>query len=132
VFLTIFGFGHTVGGMLMSTSHGPEEDAVLASLAAYRFNAMGTLRSHAELYRGQGFYLSLAVFLFAAMCWQLGTLSADAPQTVRRLLWLPASFTLGSTLLCLTYFFAAPLVTSALSFLAISIAMVMIARTTQA
>lgn len=128
VFLTIFGFGHTVGGMLMPTSHGPEEDAALAALAAYKFNTMGFVRSHADFYRGEGFYLSLAVFLFAAMCWQLGSLSVEHPQIARRMLWLPASFSLGSTLLCVTYFFTAPLVASALAFLAISIAMVMLTR----
>lgn len=132
VLLGVFFFGHTVGGMLMPTSHGPEEDAALAGLAAYRFNVMGFERSHAEFYRGEGFYLSLAIALFAAMCIQLGSLSVEQPRLALRLAWLPAAFCLGSTLLCITYFFTAPLMMSGLAFLAIVAAMLRLRSATSA
>jgi len=120
--LAVIALGHTLGAMLIPTSRGPAEDTLLAALAAYRFEIMGFNRSHAEFYRGEGFYLSLSLVLFAVLCWQLGTLCAEHPTIVRRLLPLPLAFSFFSTLLCVVYFFAAPLVCSALALLALVLA----------
>ena len=120
--LSFLFLGHTVGGMLLAKSHGAEEDKLLASLAAYEFDIMGFTRSHADFYRGEGWYLSLAVFCVAALCFQLASLSTEQPALVRRLVWLPLVFTIGSTLLSATYFFAAPLAASVVALVAVALA----------
>jgi hypothetical protein len=62
------------------------------------------------------------VFVMAALCFQLASLSSEQPALARRLLWLPLVFTLGSTALCVTYFFTAPLVASAVALVACALA----------
>jgi hypothetical protein len=122
VALSILFLGHTVGGMLFATSHGPEEDKLLEALRAYHFEIMGFSRSHADFYRGEGWYLSLAVFVVAGLCFQLASLTSEQPALVRRLMWLPLVFALGSTALCALYFFTAPLVASAVALVACALA----------
>lgn len=110
---------HTMGGMLFPVARGEEESNVLGLLASYRFEIMGFTRSHADFYRGEGFYLSLSMALFAALAWQLGTLADEQPATARRLLPIATAFAFGSTALCALYFFAAPLVFSAVATIAL-------------
>jgi hypothetical protein len=109
-FLGFFALAHT-GGMLAPT-RGAEEDAALAALAAFRFDMMGATRSHFDFYRGEGWYLTLAVAAMAATSWQLGAVVRDQPALARRLIWVPAIFSVVSGALCVVYFFPAPLVCS--------------------
>ena len=119
LFLSIIALGHTVGGMLIPTSHGIQEDVLLRGLAAYRFELMGVSCSHAEFYRGEGWYLSLSLVLFAAMCWMLSGLVDAQPKVVRSLLVFPGVFCIVSTVLCGLYFFPLPLINSALASIAL-------------
>ena len=40
--IAVFELGHTLGGMVLGKSHGSDEDALMASLATYRFDVMGS------------------------------------------------------------------------------------------
>jgi hypothetical protein len=110
--ITLFELGHTLGGMIFAESHGPEEDTLLAALATYRFDVMGSMRSHYEFYVGEGWYLSATLAMMIAMCIILSNAAGESPALVRRLSLVIALFFAVSAALCVKFFFIAPLVTS--------------------
>jgi len=111
----VFTLGHTLGGMIFATSHGPAGEAVLAALGAYRFDMMGTSRSHLDFYVGEGWYLTAALAVLVAMCWLLSDAAEESPALVRRLSLIIALFFVTSVGLCAAFFFIAPLVMSAVA-----------------
>ncbi len=115
VAIGIFELGHTLGGMMLAKSRGPAEDALMASLAAYRFDVMGSMRSHHDFYVGEGWYLSAALAVMMVMCWQLSNSSIESSALVGRLSLVIAVFFAISAALCAAFFFAAPLVMSAIA-----------------
>ena len=82
--ITLFELGHTLGGMIFAESHGPEEDTLLAALATYRFDVMGSMRSHYEFYVGEGWYLSATLATMIALCIILSNAAQESPALVRR------------------------------------------------
>lgn len=122
VAIALFDLGHTLGGMILAPSHGPEEDAVLASLAAYKFDVMGTMRSHADFYDGGGWYLTAILTALVVMVWQLSNAVGASPALVRRLTVVLALFFVASVGLCAKFFFAAPLALSAVAAVALGAA----------
>ena len=120
--ITLFMLGHTVGGMILAESHGPEEDALLESLRAYHFVIMGSTRSHFDFYRGEGWYLSATLIAMIALCWMLSNAVAESPALVRRLALVLALFFATSAVLCVMFFFAAPLTMSVIASLALGTA----------
>ena len=122
VAIAIFDLGHTVGGMILAPSHGAEEDALMASLAAYEFDVMGSMRSHAEFYEGEGWYLSATLTALLVMTWLLSSAVIESPTLVRRLSILFSIFFAVSAALCAKFFFAAPLVMSVIASLALGLA----------
>ena len=113
--ITIFELGHTLGGMIFAQSHGPEEDTVLEALKAYRFDMMGSTRSHYEFYMGEGWYLSVTLATMIAICWLLSSAATESPVLVRRLSLVISLFFASSVVLCALFFFPAPLIMSAIA-----------------
>jgi hypothetical protein len=113
--IAIFELGHTVGGMLLGKSRGPDEDAVMALLAAYRFDVMGSTRSHHDFYQGEGWYLSAALAAMIVICWQLSNSTIESPALVGRLSLVIAVFFATSAALCAVFFFVAPLAMSVIA-----------------
>jgi hypothetical protein len=116
--ILLFELGHTLGGMIFAESHGAEEDALMAALAAYRFDVMGSTRSHHDFYVGEGWYLSAALAAMLVICWQLSRSTVESPVLVGRLSLVLAVFFAASAALSATFFFVAPLVTSVVAALA--------------
>ncbi len=110
--ILLFELGHTLGGMIFAESRGPEEDALMASLAAFRFDVMGSMRSHHDFYVGEGWYLSAALAAMLVICWQLSRSTLESPVLVGRLSLVMAVFFASSAALSAAFFFVAPLVTS--------------------
>jgi hypothetical protein len=102
-----FTFGHTMG-MLNTTSRGPAEDALLATMRAVRFPIMGVTRSHWDFYQGFGFTVTILQALMAVLCWQLGSLSATNPAQARPLVLTLLAASAGIAAMSWIYFFAAP------------------------
>jgi hypothetical protein len=113
--MLLFALGHTFGGMIFSESHGPEEDALMASLAAYHFDIMGSSRSHHDFYTGEGWYLSATLVAMIAVCWLLSSATLESPGLVRCLSLVLALFFATSAGLCAAFFFAAPLLMSVIA-----------------
>jgi len=113
--VAVFDLGHTVGGMILGKSRGAEEDALMALLANYRFDVMGSSRSHRDFYLGEGWYLSAALTTMIVMCWLLSNSASESPVLVGRLALVIAAFFAISAALCGLFFFAAPLVMSGIA-----------------
>ena len=113
--IAVFELGHTLGGMVLGKSRGPDEDGLMASLATYRFEVMGSSRSHYDFYRGEGWYLSAALAAMVVVCWLLSNSTVESPALVRRLSLLIAVFFATSAVLCTAFFFAAPLLLSVIA-----------------
>src|SRR4051812_17804660 len=113
VAITIFALGHTLGAMIFGRSHGPEEDALMAALGAYRFDIMGSMRSQRDFYTGEGWYLSATLVALIVICWLLSSAARESPALVRRMSLVLALFFAASVALCVKFFFAAPLAMSA-------------------
>jgi len=114
--------GHTFGAMLGAMSQGPQEDALLQSLAAFTFDVAGSTRSHWDFYRGEGWYLSLTKVTWTVVLWLLSNAVTDSPVLVRRVTLVSTLFFAVGTALCIRYFFIAPLACSAIATLACGIA----------
>jgi hypothetical protein len=108
----LFDLGHTVGGMILAPSHGPEEDALMASLAAYKFDMTGSMRSHADFYAGEGWYLSAVLTALLVITWMLSSATLEATGLVKKLSVVLALFFAVSAALCFKFFFIAPLTMS--------------------
>lgn len=119
--------GHTFGGMLGAVSHGPEEDALLKTLAAYTFDIAGSTRSHWDFYRGEGWYLALTKVTFTIVLWLLSNAVAESPALVRRLTAVCTLFFAVGAGLCFRYFFIAPLACSVIATLACGAAWIRLA-----
>jgi hypothetical protein len=113
--IAVFELGHTLGGMVLGKSRGPDEDALMVSLATYRFEVMGSSRSHHDFYRGEGWSQSAALAAMVVMCWLLSNSTAESPALVRRASLVIAIFFAASAILCAVFFFAAPLVLSVIA-----------------
>jgi hypothetical protein len=120
--ILLFDLGHTLGGMILAPSHGPEEDELLAKLGAYTMDVMGSTRSHLDFYDGSGWYLSLTLTALLAITWLMSSAVDESPQLVKRLAVVLALWFGISAALCVVYFFAAPLVTSVIACAALTAA----------
>src|SRR5688572_29149887 len=105
--VAIFDLGHTVGGMLLAESRGPTEDALMAALASFHFDVMGSTRSHHDFYVGEGWYLSATLTALLVICWLLSNSAQESPKLVGRLSLVLALFLATSAALCAAFFFAA-------------------------
>lgn len=101
------------------TLGGPDAEAALEALGTHSFPIMGFTRTHLDFYRGDAWYLSLGLLVVAILTWQFGTRSVDHPALVRPLLIPVAAFAAVSVVLCVLYFFTAPLLCSTVAAAAI-------------
>ena len=119
-----FAFGHTAGGIPRAAVRGAQEQSLFAAMQSFRFDVMGATRSHWDFYQGFGLSISINLAILAVLMWQLGNLTRSDSQAARPLLFtLLISEILGG-LVSWQYFFAGPIVTSALVVLCLSMALV--------
>jgi hypothetical protein len=121
--LALFSIGHTLGSIAPHAGRGAEESALFTSMQGFHFQIMGFERSHWDFYRGFAFFLSLALAVLAVLAWQV----AAAAKRERRqalpmiiVLWV---FCLAQLGLSCSFFFTAPIVTSALAVVAATMAL---------
>ena len=118
----VFAFGHTAGGIPRKAIRGPQEQAIFDAMQAFRFDAMGTMRSHWDFYQGFGLTISVNLAILAVLIWQLGNLTRTDAEGARPLL---ATLLLSEILigvLSWRYFFAGPVITSLLVSICLSVA----------
>ena len=99
--------GHTYG-LLGAPPRSPEEAALFEAMRGFRFDVMGSSRTHWAFYFGLSLFLSVNLLLLAIVLWQMSSWVKTEPARYRLLI---ASFLAGYVVfaaLCWTYFFVAP------------------------
>ena len=107
VLLALFFLGHTAG-ILLSRSSGPEEDAVLQAMRAFRFDVMGSNRSIWDFYLGMNLFASLSLAILVVLVWQLANRVRVDSAGLRPLVATLFGGLVLMAVLCWKYFFAAP------------------------
>ena len=102
---------HTIGGVLSSPQHGPEEIAVVETMKAHTFNVMGSMRSYWDFNMGYGLSVTISLFVQALLFWQLGTMAKTNPAWTRPILALFFFNYIAMTVVVWRYFFIGPAVT---------------------
>lgn len=100
---------NTFAGLLSGTSENPEEVAILNSMKALRFDAMGSLRTYWDFYFGFGLFLTVNLLLLSVLMWQLAALVKAEPAKARPLILSLCIAFLAFAVLSSVYFFVAPL-----------------------
>ena len=103
----LFAAGHSLGGR---KDWSPiAENATLAAMRTFRFDAMGVNRSYLDFYLGFGFTISVFQVLQAVVLWQLAGLAKGDPSPYRATI---AAFAIAS-LACgvISWWFIFPLPT---------------------
>lgn len=114
VLIGLFALGHTVGFRQVDPGWGI--GPVIEGIRLVRFPTQGFSRTYWDFYVGFGLFVTVFLVFAALIAWQLGGMSAPELSRMRLGAWgLTLSFG-AVVLLCLRYFFATPLLFSALIF----------------
>lgn len=119
-----FAFGHTAGGIPSKAIRGPQEQAIFDAMRAFRFDVMGSTRSHWDFYQGFGLIISVNLAILAVLMWQLGSLSRTDPEGARPLVITLLLSEILIAVLSWRYFFLGPEVTSVLVSLCLGAAVI--------
>lgn len=120
--VSVFALGHTYG-MVAGTSRGLAEDAVMAAMQAFRFDLMGTERTHFEMYQGYGWFMAASAFLLVVALWQAGSLVRQFGTAVRPLVVTLGLGCAAYAALSAAFFFAVPALACGLGALAVGAAL---------
>ena len=101
---------NTFAGLLSGTSKNQDEVALLNSMKALRFDAMGSLRTYWDFYFGFGLFLTVNLLLISVLLWQLSSLVKAEPEIARPFIGLLCVAFLAFAVLSWLYFFIAPLI----------------------
>ncbi len=115
IVLGLFALGHTLGTASPKVTRGMRESIVFSAMQGFRFPVMGFERSHWDFYRGFAITASVTMAVMAVVAWQLSSLARRYPREA-----LPMAITLlvgcvGLLVLCWAFFFAVPVVFSAVA-----------------
>lgn len=110
--LVLFAIGHTLGFRRTDPRWGVE--SLVTSMRTARFAVQGIQRTYWDFYVGFGLFVTVFLLFAALLSWQLGGLPRDTLAGMPAVAWGLAVCLLLVTLLSARYFFAAPVVFSAL------------------
>lgn len=103
--LLIFFIGHTIGGMLLQKSLGPEADVVFESMKSVEFNFNGASCTWYGFWFGFGLTASAFKLLTAIIAWQLDKMPPEHWHLTSRIAWALVIAQLANTVLSWAYFF---------------------------
>lgn len=126
VLILLFAIGHTMGFQKTDPKWGV--DASLDSLRSIRFETQGFTRSYLDFFVGFGLFASVFLVFAAVFAWQLGGLTPQTLALMRGSAWSLAVCFLFLTILCWRYFFAAPVIFSAIITIVLTTAALLISR----
>jgi len=119
-----FAFGHTAGGIPRKATRGPQEQSIFDAMQAFRFDVMGTTRTHWDFYQGFGLIISVNFAILAVLMWQLGGFSRTDCEGARPLILTLLLSEILIAVLSWRYFFLGPEVTSILVTLCLGAALI--------
>jgi hypothetical protein len=114
VLLLLFAIGHTVG-FLKFVPPTPEGVAVRDAMDNVQFPFGSGKFTYGGFYRGFGLFCTAYLLFTAFLAWHLGGMAQTNPQTIVTLSWVFFALQLASIALSWKYFFAPPIVFSALA-----------------
>ena len=109
----VFAVSHTFG-LLSRNQPSREVGAVRAAMNSVHWRFMGAEITYGGIYIGFGLLLTAALLLSAFLAWHLGWLARSDPRAIGGLGWVFFGFALANLILSWIYFFAGPIVASAL------------------
>lgn len=86
-FLVLGDLAFLFGGLLSGASHGPEADAVLASMRSVEFSLLGATVTWGGMYLGYGLMVFVFVLFSSFVAWRLGGSSATERAARAPLAW---------------------------------------------
>ena len=109
----VFAVSHTFG-LLSRNQPSPEVGVVRAAMNSVHWRFMGAEITYGGIYIGFGLLLTAALLLSAFLAWHLGWLARSDPRAIGGLGWVFFGFAMANLILSRIYFFAGPIVASAL------------------
>ena len=109
----VFAISHTIG-LLSGKQPSPEVAAVRAGMDSVHWRFMGSDITYGGIYVGFGLLLTAALLFSAFLAWHLGGLARTNSQAIGALGWAFFLFGIANLALSWIYFFAGPIVASAL------------------
>jgi hypothetical protein len=120
VLSVLLALGHTAGGFQRWSP--PGETEVLRSMAAFRFDALGSNRSYLDFYLGFGYIISLYMLAQGLLLWQLASLASLPDARARPMVGTFLAVSIGATALDWALFFVAPTVLNLLISICLALA----------
>lgn len=121
VITVIFAAGHLMGAT--ESWSPPGETAVLQSMRAFEFDAMGSTRSYADFYVGFGLYIGVLLIAQAVLLWQLGALATVDERRVRPMVAALLIASVAGTVVSWQFIFLLPALFSAATGLCLGLAL---------
>lgn len=112
VLFFLFAVSHTFG--VLSTAPSPEVAAVRSAMDDVHWQFMGSRISYGGVYIGFGLFVTAALLMAGLIAWHLGELAQASPQAIGMMGWVLFAFSIASLVLGSVYFFAGPIIISAL------------------
>ena len=116
----LFAIGHTAG-FLTFRPKSAEGQAAIKAMAVV-FSEDGTRFSYDGFYTGFGLSVSLYMLFAAFLAWQLGALAKRDPAAVGPLAIAFCAMQVAQLIVCLVYFFTAPIIFESVIALALALA----------
>jgi hypothetical protein len=126
ILILLFAVGHTLGFRQTDPAWGI--DQTLAVLKRTTFPIQGFERTYYGFYVGAGFLVGLVMFFTAVVTWQLSRLPEATLVQLPWITWGLVVCYAGSLILSCRYFFAFPVIFSAVIFLCLAAAAAMVRR----
>lgn len=111
VLLFLFAVGHTVGFRQVDPAW--RVDSLLGSLRTTHFEVQGFGRTYWDFYVGFGLFVTVFLVFAAILAYQLSRLPAETLASMSGVAWALAVCLVAVTILSWLYFFAAPIIFSA-------------------
>jgi hypothetical protein len=109
-----FALSHTIG-FLQPPAPGSPTVPVYSAMQQVHAPIMGFTRSYLDFYRGFGLSVTVEFVVLSLIAWQLASLNVDQTRAVRPLAVTLVIGSVGTAVVSFVYFFAAPMVVSALT-----------------
>jgi hypothetical protein len=113
VFFFFFAVSHTFGA-LSKKLPSAEVAAVRSGMDGVHWRFMRAEITYGGMYIGFGLFLTASLLMAALFALHLGTLARASPQAIGTMGWVLFAFSLASLILGWLYFFAGPIIISAL------------------
>lgn len=109
----LFAAGHTAGAP-WTPAKGMAESALVMMMKSLHFDVMGTQRTYFDFYYGFGVSISVYLLAQAIILWQAGGIAKTNPTAARPIMLTMLASYIAVSVITVMYFFAAPIVFSAL------------------